>query len=72
MYATDLVGINGTTRVLSVHTVSKVCAFEAMYYPFDSRTKPQPRFKSHVKLQPNVVVERLMLLLNNRGSQVQI
>jgi hypothetical protein len=33
MHATDLVGINGITRVL---LVSKVYTLEATYYPFDS------------------------------------
>jgi hypothetical protein len=37
MHATDLVGINGITRVLLVYTVSKVYTLEATYYPFDSR-----------------------------------
>jgi hypothetical protein len=39
IHATDLVGINGITRDLSVYTVSKVCDLEATYSPFDSCNK---------------------------------
>jgi hypothetical protein len=36
MHATDLVGINGITRVLLVYTVGKVYTLEATYYPLIS------------------------------------
>jgi hypothetical protein len=36
MHATDLVGINGITRVLLVYTCQQGVYLEATYYPFDS------------------------------------